>query len=182
MFPDRRLTAAAFLASVIGISCGLGLFAAFRVNREPFAQVANGAAPLQLVLAAPASIVAADRTDRLGVPFGIRFQVNATAPAPAPAVPEPAAPAAQNTPAAVALVSPPNQAPPPDTKPVAQQVRSATHHRVATRRLYKRQTATAAQPDGQSSQFAQPASIVPGIRQGPAPGLTETATAGSLAA
>jgi hypothetical protein len=160
MFPDLRLAVAAFLASVIGISCGLGLFAAFRVNREPFAQVANGAAPLQLVLAASASIVAADRTDRLEVPFGVRFQVNAAT----PAVPEPAAPATQNTLASVALVSPPSQGPAPDTKPVAQQARSATHHRVATRRLHKRQAATAAQPDGQSSRFPQPASIVPSIR------------------
>jgi hypothetical protein len=158
MFPDRRLTAAAFLASVIGISCGLGLFAAFRVNREPFALVANGAAPLRLVLAAPASIVATDRTDRLGVAFGVRFQVNAAA----PAVSEPTAPATQNAPAAVALVSPPSQTPLPDTKPIAQQARSATPHRVATRRLHKRQAATAAQPDGQSSQFSQPAGAVPG--------------------
>jgi hypothetical protein len=154
MFPDLRLAVAAFLASVIGISCGLALFAAFRVNREPFAQVANGATPLQLVLAAPVSVVAADRTDRLGVPFGVRFEVNA-----APAVSAPpgqAAPAVQTTPGSVALVSPLSQTSPSDAKPVAQQ-----RHRVA-HNFHK--SVTAAQPGGPFSPFTQPANAVPEIR------------------
>jgi hypothetical protein len=71
MFPNVRLMIAALLASITGISCGLGLFAAFRVNREPFAHLPNGSAPLQLVLALPAPV-----TDT-AAPFGIRFQINA---------------------------------------------------------------------------------------------------------
>jgi len=42
MFPNIRLTIVALLASVVGIGCGLALFAAFRVNREPFAHLSNG--------------------------------------------------------------------------------------------------------------------------------------------
>ena len=48
MFPNFRLTIVAVLASIVGISCGLGLFAAFRVNHEPLARLSNGKPSLQL--------------------------------------------------------------------------------------------------------------------------------------
>ena len=50
MFPNVRLMAVAILAAITGISCGLGLFAAFRVNHEPLARLAEGSPPLQLAL------------------------------------------------------------------------------------------------------------------------------------
>src|SRR5215471_10680709 len=50
MFPNVRLMVVAILAAIAGISCGLGLFATFRVNHEPLARLAEGSPPLQLSL------------------------------------------------------------------------------------------------------------------------------------
>src|SRR5215468_9429625 len=50
MFPNIRLMVVAILAAIAGISCGLGLFATFRVNHEPLARLAEGSPPLQLAL------------------------------------------------------------------------------------------------------------------------------------
>jgi hypothetical protein len=50
MFPYVRLMVVAILAAIAGISCGLGLFATFRVNHEPLARLAEGSPPLQLAL------------------------------------------------------------------------------------------------------------------------------------
>src|SRR6516162_9965752 len=50
MFPNVRLMVVAILAATTGISCGLGLFATFRVNHEPLARLAEGSPPLQLAL------------------------------------------------------------------------------------------------------------------------------------
>ncbi len=50
MLPNVRLTVVAILATIAGISCGLGLFATFRVNHEPLARLAEGSPPLQLGL------------------------------------------------------------------------------------------------------------------------------------
>jgi hypothetical protein len=117
MFPNIRLTIVALLASVVGIGCGLTLFAAFRVNREPFAHLSNGGAPLQLVFAAPAPTMA-DRMDRMAAPFGVRFAVNATSAASVPlkfesAAPEapPPAPTAKAAASEVAVQSPASQSP-----------------------------------------------------------------------
>jgi hypothetical protein len=59
MFPNVRLMIAAVAASVVALSCGFGLFAAFRVNHEPLARLQS--APLQLVVgnAAPQSLLLA---------------------------------------------------------------------------------------------------------------------------
>jgi hypothetical protein len=48
MFLNIRLLVVAILAAVAGISCGLGLFATFRVNHEPLARLTDGGPPLQL--------------------------------------------------------------------------------------------------------------------------------------
>ena len=48
MFPNVRLMVVAILAAITGISCGLGLFATFRINHEPLARFAEGSPPLQL--------------------------------------------------------------------------------------------------------------------------------------
>ena len=48
MFPNVRLLIAAVVASVVALSCGFAMFAAFRVNHEPLSRLATGAAPLQL--------------------------------------------------------------------------------------------------------------------------------------
>jgi len=59
MFPNVRLMIAAVAASVVALSCGFGVFAAFRVNHEPLARLQS--APLQLVVgnAAPQSLLLA---------------------------------------------------------------------------------------------------------------------------
>src|SRR6516225_4997249 len=50
MFPNIRLMIVTVLAAILGIGCGLGLFATFRVNHEPLAlaRLSNGGVPLQL--------------------------------------------------------------------------------------------------------------------------------------
>jgi hypothetical protein len=50
MFPNVRLMVVAILAAIAGISCGLGLFATFRVNHEPLARLAEGSPPMQLAI------------------------------------------------------------------------------------------------------------------------------------
>jgi hypothetical protein len=49
MFPNVRLMIVAVVASIVGISCGLGLLAVFRVNHDGFARLEAAAPPLQLV-------------------------------------------------------------------------------------------------------------------------------------
>jgi hypothetical protein len=53
MFPNVRLLIAAVVASVVALSCGFAMFAAFRVNHEPLSRLAVGAAPLQLAAGNP---------------------------------------------------------------------------------------------------------------------------------
>jgi hypothetical protein len=50
MFPNFRLMVVTVLAAILGISCGLGLFATFRVNHEPLARLSDGSASLRLAL------------------------------------------------------------------------------------------------------------------------------------
>ncbi len=86
MFPNFRLTIVAVLASIVGISCGLGLFAAFRVNHEPLAGLSNGKPSLQLAF---------DSVEPVGdaaAPFGIRFQVSVPAAIAAPVLVPPSLP------------------------------------------------------------------------------------------
>ena len=95
MFPDVRLMIAAVAASVVALSCGFGVFAAFRVNHEPLARLQ--AAPLQLVVgnAAPRSLLlAAIASDQHAAQRA--EQRRASAAAVPPSAP-PAAPAAQPT-------------------------------------------------------------------------------------
>lgn len=92
MFPNVRLLIAAIIASVVALTCGFAIFAAFRVNHEPLARLPPGAAPLRL---------AAERAATLSVsatePFEHRF---------------PAAEAAGSTGTALAFsaIEPPQQA------------------------------------------------------------------------
>lgn len=49
MFPNVRLLVGALFASVVALSCGFGLFAAFRVNHEPLSRLPVGTSPVQFV-------------------------------------------------------------------------------------------------------------------------------------
>ncbi len=71
MFPNVRLLIGALLASVVALSCGFGLFAAFRVNHEPLSQLPVGNSSAQLV----ANEVAAPRTG-WGTPFDGQSRLN----------------------------------------------------------------------------------------------------------
>jgi hypothetical protein len=73
MFPNVRLLIAAVVASVVALSCGFALFAAFRVNHEPLSRLATGAAPLQLAAGNPIPSVA---TPAPADSFGNRFPLN----------------------------------------------------------------------------------------------------------
>ncbi len=55
MFPDVRPLIAAMIVSVVALSCGFGVFAAFRVNHEPLARLPSAAPPLQLLASISAS-------------------------------------------------------------------------------------------------------------------------------
>lgn len=49
MFPNVRLLVAAMIVSVVALSYGFAVFAAFRVNHEPLARLPSAAPPLQLL-------------------------------------------------------------------------------------------------------------------------------------
>jgi hypothetical protein len=74
MFPNVRLQIVALFVSVVVLSFGFGVFAAFRVNHEPLAQIPASAAPLPL----EAGNVAPSSTATWGAPFGSRFWLSET--------------------------------------------------------------------------------------------------------
>jgi hypothetical protein len=76
MFPNVRLMIVAVLASIMGISCALALFAEFRISRDSFLRESNAAAPLQLSAGGPAAVINAAAT------FGGRFEAQPALPAP----------------------------------------------------------------------------------------------------
>ena len=68
MFPNVRLLIAAMIVSVVAVSCGFAVFAAFRVNHEPLARLPSATAPLQLLASLspspPITVVAVEPFDR----------------------------------------------------------------------------------------------------------------------
>jgi hypothetical protein len=105
MFPNVRLMVVAILAAITGISCGLGLFATFRVNHEPLARLAEGSPPLQLALnnralgseagaALEARLPGKDAARLISVPVILA----APSPAPSPAPSREPSPAPSRTP------------------------------------------------------------------------------------
>ena len=54
MLPTLRLLIAAMLATIVVLICGFGIFAAFRVSRDPIAHLPAAAPPLQMVAEASA--------------------------------------------------------------------------------------------------------------------------------
>jgi hypothetical protein len=72
MFPNVRVMIAAIIASLLGMSCGLAVFAAFSVNHDPFVRPPSSAPPLPLVLGYAAPGPEKDAA----APFGVRFPLN----------------------------------------------------------------------------------------------------------
>jgi hypothetical protein len=79
MIPNVRLMIVALFASIVAISCGLGLFAAFRVNNEQFARAPNGSPLLQLAFVAPASITDATAASTIAVHLRMNTPAASTA-------------------------------------------------------------------------------------------------------
>jgi hypothetical protein len=71
MFPNIRLMIVAMVASMVALSCGFGVFAAFRVNHEPLVRLPPVTAPLQLVAGNSATVTVAAVE-----PFDRRFQTS----------------------------------------------------------------------------------------------------------
>jgi hypothetical protein len=184
MIPDIRLMIVALLASIVAISCGLGLFAAFRVNNEQFVRAPNGSPLLRLAFVAPMSVT--DAT----VPIAVRLRMNTPAAVAEPAKPiaaielasaptaaspdtgpETSQPAGKDGSGDVAAVPPADQSPPaePDAKsgpsapsaettPTAKAMKKMTRYRaVKLHRRVQPQGATAAQPGDQFGALSQPA-------------------------
>jgi hypothetical protein len=75
MLPNVRLQIVALFVSVVALSFGFGVFAAFRVNREPLVQVPAAAAPLPV---AAENAGPYNATTPWGAPFGARFWLSET--------------------------------------------------------------------------------------------------------
>jgi hypothetical protein len=86
MFPNIRVMIAALLASIAGISCGLGALAAFRVNHQPFTRMQSANPPLQLAFGTG---LPDEVTDARPAPFEVRFQVMSWPPPTQSAIPVP---------------------------------------------------------------------------------------------
>jgi hypothetical protein len=85
MFPNVRLLIAAMLASILVLICGFGVFAAFRVSREPIAHLPATVAPLQLVAegrAASSTVLVAHETVNQQSQFDIPVSPSEEAAAP----------------------------------------------------------------------------------------------------
>jgi hypothetical protein len=75
MLPNVRLQIVALFVSVVALSFGFGVFAAFRVNHEPLAEIPAGVSPLQLGAESPAP---SNVGTSWGAPFGSRFWLSET--------------------------------------------------------------------------------------------------------
>jgi hypothetical protein len=75
MLPNVRLQIVALFVSVVALSFGFGVFAAFRVNHEPLAEIPAVAAPVPL---AAENAVPSNTTTPWGAPFGSRFWLSET--------------------------------------------------------------------------------------------------------
>jgi hypothetical protein len=156
MFPNVRLMIAAVVASVVALSCGFGLFAAFRVNHEPLSRLATGAAPLQLAAGNPMPSAAMPADS-----FGNRFpspQADVAGAAAEATPPQPEHDDSVEPPSAVASTTAPaiDADQPASPAPVAQ--------------------APAAEPDAKPDEVAAaPSEPPPATPSEPPPAATETA-------
>jgi hypothetical protein len=158
MFPSVRHLIVAVVASVVALSCGFAMFAAFRVNHEPLGRLATGAAPLQLAAGNPIPSVAMPASAES---FGDRFPPNQAAIAGASTEAPPPQPEHDDSvepPSAVASTAAPatDGTEPAQSAPVAQ--------------------TPAAEPDAKPAEVAVAPSEPPPATPGePAPAATETA-------
>ncbi len=174
MIPNVRVMMVALFASIVAISCGLGLFAAFRVNHEQFGGAPNGSPILQMAFAVPVSV-----TDAAAVADRSRMDM----PAANAAAPDAAAiqddGSGQETPQAtgndqtgsvttaspvdrspliVEDTNPAPRAPSAEAAPRGNAMKKMTHYRAGRlRHLVPSQAATAAAPGDQPAAVPRPA-------------------------
>ena len=74
MFPNLRLIIVAIMASILGISCGLAVFATFYVNRDPILLSPSGAPPL--LFSNAARMAPNEQGAKTAGPFDTRFTVD----------------------------------------------------------------------------------------------------------
>ena len=118
MFPNLRLMVVAVLASILGISCALGLFAEFRVSHDSFLRESNAGTPLQL---GSSDAAPPGRVVNTAAPFEFRFQ----APPPPAAVEAVGSPETPNRTAVVQTPQPANAAT-PESEPAVNPAAAAT--------------------------------------------------------
>ena len=151
---------AAVVASVVALSCGFALFAAFRVNHEPLSRLATGAAPLQLAAGNPMPSVGPPAPANS---FGNRFPLNQADSAGASPQATPQQPDHDDSvepPSAVAATT--------ATVPEAERRRAGAAAPVAQ--------APAAEPDAKPDEVAAtPSEPPPATPSEPPPAATETA-------
>ena len=75
MFPNVRLQIVALFVSVVALSFGFGVFAAFQVNHEPLVKVPAAAMPQPR---AAENVAPTSATNSWGAPFGSRFWLSET--------------------------------------------------------------------------------------------------------
>ena len=118
MFPNLRLMVVAVLASILGISCALGLFAEFRVSHDSFLRESNAGTPLQL---GSSDAAPPGRVVNTAAPFEFRFQ----APPPPAAVEALGSPETPDRTAVVQTPQPANAAT-PESEPAVNPAAAAT--------------------------------------------------------
>jgi hypothetical protein len=157
MFPNVRLLIAAMVASVVALSCGFAMFAAFRVNHEPLSRLATGAAPLQLAAGNPIPLIA------MPVPagsFGNRVPLN------------------QADSAGASPKATPRQPDHDDSVEPPSAVASTTAPETGAAEPAQSAQAPAAEPDAKPDEVAvAPNEPPPATPSEPAPATTETAVA-----
>jgi hypothetical protein len=99
MLPNLRSMIVAIIASILGISFGLGLFAVFRVNRDPILDVPGVAQPL-LGFSSAEPIVTSSVINAAATSFDSRFTL------PSPFIPSPGRSIAASAPAPTARAEP----------------------------------------------------------------------------
>jgi hypothetical protein len=161
MFPNVRMMIVALLASMVAVICAMGMFAAFGVTHEPFAQLPSDKSPLQLVF--DHTVPAADGR---ALPFGVRFQINAASSGggveKATAVNIPAATSPPAAASAKETVADTKSAPPDAVKPPA--VTAADTAKPVRHRLVRRAPSQFAQQNPSQPAFQWPQPAAPAVR------------------
>jgi hypothetical protein len=176
MFPNVRLMIVAIMASILGMSCGLGVFAVFRVNHDPFVRLPSATPPLQFAFSSATPVTFKNSAvndsavpDLAVASFGVRFEMSlpqtagtaepppvaAALEAAAAPVASPASDADPETPRSVAAIEPGSAAQTPIAPAPADDAATETASADQTRQDASI-TPETAKPEASTSETAQP--------------------------